>query len=918
MNNKEAKKSISWHSLPIEDVYEKLATGTDGISDEEASERLKHYGKNSLPVKKPPGIIVVFLHQFKSPLIYILLAAAFVSFLLNDYKDGFFILAVVFLNAFIGMFQEWKAEKSATKLQSLLHITTTVIRDGKEQYIDAENLIPGDLVSLESGSRVPADLRLIHEANLLIDESLLTGESVGVEKKLTVLKDGESISEMKNMVFGGTTVLNGRGRGIVVATGLKTEVGIIAKSVSSEEASKPPLLIRMEKFSRDIGILVILACFLMASVMLYNGTGFTDVFFFAVALSVSAIPEGLPVAITVALSIATTRMGGKNVIVRRLAAVESLGSCTMIATDKTGTLTVNEQTVKRIILPEGDIYDVSGAGYTGFGEIYPAGEDKESFDFSSDKNRGVLQNLALTGVICNEGSLYKEGDSWIIHGDSMDVALLSFSYKAGIDPDSLLNSIVVEKTVPFEPEKRYSAVYYTDSSGQLKIAVKGAFEVISEFCSHVAVKDAKMLINKEELEYQLHSLAKDGYRVLAFAEGCIDEMPKGNPGLSDVKPDLVFQGIAGFIDPLRPGVFDAIKKCRDAGVEVSMITGDHPDTALAIGKELGIASDDSVVMTGNDLLEAGTPDLPIFIKKLKNVRIFARVNPLQKLMIVDTMVKSGHFVAVTGDGVNDAPALKKANIGVAMGSGTDVAKDTSSMIITDDDFASIVSGIEEGRYAYDNIRKVTYLLVSTGFAEIILFTLALFAGLPLPLIAVQLLWLNLVTNGIQDVFLAFEKGEPETMKRKPRDPKESVFNSLMIQESVLSGMVIGLIAFSVYFWLMSEGFDEFSARSILVLLMVLLENFHALNCRSEYHSVFGVPLKNNYYLIFGIIFAQGIHILAMMTPFMQDLLGISPVNLETWFVLLAISSLILVVMELFKFFKFRLIKSSQVYKNPVP
>jgi magnesium-transporting ATPase (P-type) len=350
--------------------------------------------------------------------------------------------------------------------------------------------------------------------------------------------------------------------------------------------------------------------------------------------------------------------------------------------------------------------------------------------------------------------------------------------------------------------------------------------------------------------------------------------------------------------------------CRDAGVDVAMVTGDHPDTAYAIGKELGLADSESSVVTGGALEEIESSTLPVFFEKVRLGRIFARVSPVQKLQIVDTMVKSGHFVAVTGDGVNDAPALKKANIGVAMGSGTDVAKDTAWMIITDDDFSSIVAGIEEGRYAYDNIRKVTYLLVSTGFAEIILFTLALFAGLPLPLLAVQLLWLNLVTNGIQDVALAFEKGEPETMKRKPRDPKEGVFNPLMIQETIISGFVIGIISFSTYFWLMSQGWDEFSARSVLVLLMVLLENFHALNCRSEYRSLFKIPFKNNYYLIFGILAAQGIHILAMMTPFMQDMLSIGPVDFMTWAVLLGLASLIVLVMELFKYFKFRFRKNA--------
>jgi len=889
---------IYWHHLPIDEVYGRLVTGPGGLTSEEAAMRLQQFGPNTLPARKPPGILTIFIHQFKSPLIYILLIAALVSFLLGDFKDGFFILAVVLLNAVIGLFQEWKAEQGADKLRSLLRIKAVVRRDGKEISINAADLVPGDLVMLESGNRVPADIRLVHASNLNIDESLLTGESVTVEKAITVLDSGAPLGERKNMAFGGTTVINGRGEGVVTATGISTEVGNIAKAVAETGFTKPPLLIRMEKLSRNIGILVIFACILMAVIMVSQGASPTEVFFLAVALSVSAIPEGLPVAITVALSIGLIRMGRRNVIVRRLAAVESLGSCTMIATDKTGTLTVNEQTVRRLILPRGTVYNVTGAGYTEEGEVTPG--DGGLVDYSDDPG---LKRLAVAGVVCNEGSLYKDDDEWVFNGDSMDVALLSFAYKAGIDPDAIHNSIKIEATVPFEPERRYSAVYYTDDSGKIKVAAKGAFEVLSKYCSEIPAEEGAVPFDREAAASMLAILTKNGYRALAFAEGAIDAMPEEGIELATAKIPLTYLGVAGFIDPIRPGVGEAVCMCREAGVEVAMITGDHPDTAFAIASEIGFSGDESKIVTGDMLerLESSSP--PEFFEKIRESRIFARVSPVQKLQIVDAMVKSGHFVAVTGDGVNDAPALKKANIGVAMGSGTDVTKDTASMIIADDDFSSIVAGIEEGRFAYDNIRKVTYLLISTGFAEIVLFILALLAGLPLPLLAVQLLWLNLVTNGIQDIALAFEKGEEGTMKKKPRDPKEGVFNRLMIQETILSGAIIGLIAFSTYFWLMTQGWTEPEARNVLVLLMVLLENFHALNCRSEQRSLFKNPLSNNYYLVFGIIAAQGIHILAMMTPFMQDLLSIGPVDLRMWLLLLVISSAILMAMELFKFIR---------------
>jgi len=889
-----------WHAYSIDEVYEKLSSSPHGLRDVEVTRRLHQYGPNKLPAREPPGIFTIFLHQFKSPLIYILLIAAVISFALQDIKDGLFILMVVLLNAVIGLVQEWKAEQSAGRLQSLIKVTAHLKRDGKDVTADSATIVPGDIVLLESGNRVPADLRLIHVANLTIDESLLTGESIAVEKGLAPVEEDASIGDRKNMAFGGTTVMTGRGMGVVSATGLMTEVGVIVKAVVTTEASKPPLLIRMAQFSRNIGFLVMGACILMAAVLLARGTPYTEVFFLAIALAVSAIPEGLPVAITVALSIGTSRMGRRNVIVRRLAAVESLGSCTIIATDKTGTLTVNQQTVKRVILPGGETYDVTGAGYDGNGEVY-----KSDGTVPDTRSLTHLQTLVYAGIICNEGSLYQEDSAWVHHGDAMDVALLSLGLKIGIDPDLVRGEIRIAGSVPFEPELRYSAVYYHDQSGNARVAVKGALETLLPFCQSMETMEGAVLLDQPVVEGQLRELARQGHRVLAIAGGVIDEVPAGPPTLAHVHPSLTLLGLAGFIDPIRPDVPDAVERCRDAGVEVAMITGDHPDTAFTIGRQLGLAKDESQVVTGPELEAIGSPDLPEYFDTVRSGHIFARVSPVQKLEIVDTLVRDGHFVAVTGDGVNDAPALRRANIGVAMGSGTDVAKDTASIIITDDDFSSIVAGIEEGRYAYDNIRKVTYLLVSTGFAEIVLFTLALVIGLPLPLLAVQLLWLNLVTNGVQDVALAFEAGEPETMKRRPRNPEEGIFNRLMIQETLLSGLLMGIIAFGAYFWLLSSGWDEFAARNVLVLLMVLLENFHALNCRSEFRSLLRVPLKNNYYLIIGILVAQAIHIAAMMTPVMQELLRIGPVSLETWGSLLALASLVIVGMEIFKWVKFK-------------
>jgi Ca2+-transporting ATPase len=882
------KEAVAWHALEEEDLLRLLRSSPQGLTGGEARARLAAFGENALPRKKPLSVGTIFFHQFRNPLIYILLAASVISLVIGDARDAIFIFAVVLLNAAIGMIQEWRAEQSASRLQQLIEVRARVRRDGKEREIPARGIVPGDIIFLESGGRAPADIRLLHETRLIIDESLLTGESAGVEKHLVLLPAETPLGDRHNMVFAGTTVMTGKGAGIVTGTGSGTEVGRIARAVEVTESAVPPLLIRTERLSRYIGLFVVAAAVVMAVIAIVQGTPPVEVFFLAVALSVSAIPEGLPVGITVALSLAASRMAERNVIVRRLAAVEGLGSCTTIATDKTGTLTVNQQTARELVLPSGTRLRVTGEGYAGEGQMLddqgqPAGE----------QDRTAAQDLVKAAAICNEAGLFQEPDGhWVFQGDAIDVAFLALAYKAGINPDHIRNEVEVLSEAPFDPARRYAAVYYRHEN-EIRVAVKGAFETILSCCP----------VHQHQLfKNEIERLTGGGYRVLAVARGRLDQLPPV-PDLESVHPRLEILGIVGFIDPIRPDVPGAIRTCREAGIDVVMITGDHPATALSIARQLGIASDESEVMTGSDLEAIGPPDTPEFYQRIGQVEVFARVTPIQKLEIVDALVKQGRFVAVTGDGVNDAPALKRANIGVAMGSGTDVAKETSSLIITDDNFSSIVAGVEEGRFAYDNIRKVTYLLVSTGFAEVILFILALLSGLPLPLLAVQLLWLNLVTNGIQDVTLAFEAGEPGVMKRKPRDPEEGFFNNLMIQETVLSGVVIGLIAFGTWHLLIGQGWDEAAARNVLVLLMVLLENFHVLNCRSEYRSIFRIPLKNNLFLIAGIIAAQGIQITAMHIPVLQETLEIGPVSFAEWGVLLLLASLILMIMEIFKFLR---------------
>ncbi|RXE57002.1 ATPase [Methanoculleus taiwanensis] len=884
------QNAVAWHATAGDDAVRKLDSSLEGLSGDEAAGRIRKYGKNSLPARKPPTALRIFLGQFINPLIAILLVAGIISILFGDLADASFIFIVVLVNAFIGTFQEWKAEQSAAALQEMLKVYARTRRAGREETIPSEDLVPGDIVILESGNRIPADIRLLRAQNLAVDESLLTGESQAIVKSAETVPTELPVSDRTNMLYAGSTVMSGRGTGIVVATGTATEIGHIAETVSTSEMGKPPLVIRMEEFSKRISIAVLAAAGLLAVIILGQGMPPVEVFFLAVALAVAAIPEGLPVAMTVALSIATSKMAKRNVIVRFLAAVESLGSCTLIASDKTGTLTVNQQTARVVTLPTGEGFTVSGAGYAGEGEV---SDGEGATPEGSDWKR--LLALARTSAISNEGSLVHEDGVWAHKGDAIDVAFLALGYKLGLDPAALRRSADIVAEVPFESERRFAAAWHREGDA-VRVSVKGAVEAVLPLCTTMAGYEGSVPIDPDLVGKELEEMTEQGYRTLAVASGRARE-PFGEENISS----LELLGLVGFIDPIRPDVPEAIARCHAAGVDVVMVTGDHPATAYAIAHELGIAESRTDVVTGADLEEVQPPTLPQYIDRVTHARVFARVTPLEKLRIVEAFRSSGAYVAVTGDGVNDAPALRTANLGVAMGSGTDVAKDTASLIVTDDDFSSIVSGIEEGRYAYDNVRKVTYLLVSAGFAEVVLFLLALLVGLPLPLLAVQLLWLNLVTNGIQGVALAFEAGEPGAMSRPPRRPEEGIFNELMIKETILSGMVIGVVALGTWFWLLENGWEVDAARNLVVLLMVLLENFHVFNCRSETRSTFRTPLSNNYFLIIGVIAAQGVHIISLYVPFLQEVLGFAPVSLVEWGTLLLLASIVVVVMEIFKF-----------------
>ncbi len=876
-----------WHSPHREELLALLDTSPAGLTEVEAARRLTEYGPNLLPEKGPDPLWLIVVRQFINPLIYILVVAALVSAMIGDLKDASFIAAVLVINAAIGAWQEFHAERSSHALRKLLRIHAQVERDGAIREVAAEAIVPGDIVWLESGNRVPADIRLLQAQGLEVDESLLTGESLAVTKDADWIGTKDTVlADQKNMVFAGSIVTRGRAKGVVVATGLATHVGQLALDVLSSTGGKPPLLVRMERFTHFVAVTTLVAALLIGLMgfVLWKYT-LVETFFFVIALAVSAIPEGLPVAITVALAVATRRMARRHVIVRRLAAVEGLGSCTLIATDKTGTLTCNELTVRELWLSNGRAYDVTGEGFVPSGEIQFQGYPVDS---STDE---LLAALLRAAVLCNEANLHHRDGQWVWRGDAVDVALLTLGYKAGLVREVLLETLPQVNQIPFESERQFAATFHRDAQGTV-VFIKGAPERVLDMCA-TQLSDAE----RRQLDRTALRMAERGLRVLAVAAGrCKRDISSSDVPL--LPQHVRFLGFVGMLDPLRPGVREAIAKCHSAGVQVVMVTGDHRVTALAIARDLGLAQHESEVLTAADLENQSPEQLNAIVRQ---ARVFARVTPRQKLQIVNAARAAGHFVAVTGDGVNDAPALRAANVGVAMGkSGTDVARESADLVVSDDNFSSIVNGIEEGRIAYDNIRKVVYLLVSMGAAELFMVFLAVVSGLPVPLLPVQLLWLNLVTNGIQGVALAFEPGEGDVLLRKPRPPGEPIFDQLMIERILVAVLVVGIGGFLVFYVALRLEWTLEEARNLLLLSMVLFENFHIGNCRSETRSAFALSPLRSRLLFFGTIAAFLVHVAGMYLPFFQDVLSTKPVSVPQWLIAIAVSLLVVPAIELHK------------------
>lgn len=856
-----------FYNEEIDKVIKKFNSSKYGLHSDEAKIRLEKNGKNILPHKKRASLLNLYLKEFKSPIELILVFTVLVSFLTGEMVDAFVIIFIILVDTIIGTYQEDKALKSAESLNNMIKSKSKVLRDGKEYNIDSENIVIGDIILLESGDKINADARIIESNNLQVDESILTGESITIQKDDKVLDDKTILTERKNMLYAGCNVITGRAQAIVISTGIDTEIGKIFKQVVDTKEENTPLTIRIEKFSKQISIIIVIIAIISAIILFINGHKPSSIFLSVVALAISAMPEGLPLALTMALTIASNKMSKKNVIVKNLSSVEALGSCTTIASDKTGTLTVNEQTAKKILLKNGEIIEITGTGYNGNGRVI----------INNKNNKNDITKIINLCALNNEANFLKEGNTFKYFGDSIDIAFLVLKEKY----DEKLN-YAQEKMISYESEKQYSAVFYKEN-GKLKCTVKGSLEKIMAFSEK----------NKEYIK-QNEKLSEEGYRVIAVCDGYVDSTDE-----KDIK-NLEYLGMIAFIDPVRREVKESIKDCQNAGIKVIMITGDHPATALTIAKNLNLATDKSEVITGEELKELYKKGEKNFDEYIKHIKIFSRVTPTDKLKIVESLKRNGEFVAVTGDGVNDAPAIKAANIGIAMGSGTDVAIDTADLIIMDDNFTSIVKGIKEGRIAYSNIRKIILFLLSCGIAEVLFYLFAVCFGYDLPLIAIQLLWINIVTDGLQDISLSFEKGNKDIMKEKPRYTNESLFSKDLIIEVLIFGLTIAFMVFTVWKYLMDNNTDIFVARSTIMLVMVFIQNLHVLNCRSEKKSIFTSSLLSNPLIIITIIGSILLQILVINIPTLFNFLKIANLPFSTIIISFIFSLLIIIVSETYK------------------
>ena len=889
----------AWHTLPAENAADLLESvpGT-GLAQVEIKARTQRFGANRMTVRKRRSEWMRFALQFHQPLLYILLASTLITAALGHWVDAAVVFSVVLINAVIGYLQEAKAEKAIEALAKMLVTEATVLRGGQKLRIPSAQLVPGDVVLLQSGDRVPADLRLQQQRNLHIDEAGLTGESVPVEKQTAPIPADTLLAERSNLAFTGTMVTSGQGEGMVFAIGDQTEMGRIAGMMNLAEDLQTPLTRKIAQFSRLLMFVILALAALIFAVGILRGQPWPEMFMTAIALAVGAIPEGLPAVVTITLAIGVGRMARQRAIVRKLPAVETLGSTTVICSDKTGTLTQNQMTVQEIHAG-GQLFQVTGSGYEAVGEILFGEAPVVVGD-----NVALIETLGA-GLLCNDSRLVRNDDGQsVVQGDPTEAALIVAARKAGLSEAEMSARLPRIETIPFESEYRYMATLHGSSDAPKLIYIKGSAEAILERCAHaLGVAGEVVPLDKALMLRHAEDMAARGLRVLAFARR---DMPLAQSSLEHehVAGQLSFLGLQGKLDPPRPEVIAAVAKCRAAGIHVKMITGDHVLTAKAIAAQIGLDSSANLVaFTGRELAALSDAELG---DAAERACVFARVAPEQKLQLVKALQARGHVVAMTGDGVNDAPALKQADIGIAMGiTGTDVTKEAADMILTDDNFASIEAAVEEGRGVFDNLSKFIGWILPTNAGVALILLIAITAGLTLPMLPTQLLWLNLVTSLFLGLTLVFEPNELDIMQRPPRDPKSPLLTFELLMRTGLVTLICVAGAFALFAWergTTGASLDE--ARTAVVNLIVMVQTFYLLNCRSRTSSIFAVGLFSNRWLIAGVIATWMAQLAFTYLPLMNRVFHTAPVRPEAWAYIVGVGMLTFIAVGFEKWLRF--------------
>lgn len=885
-------KTPMWHSYSAQQVLEALKTEHAGLSQVEARRRFEQYGANHLKPPKPESAIIRLLLQFHNVLIYILLGASAMTAFLGHWVDSGVILGVVVINAIIGFVQEGKAEKALNAIRRMLSLNAVVLREGQRMQIPAEALVPGDIVLLQSGDKVPADIRLLICKNLRIEEAALTGESEAVEKFTQAVDAVTAIGDRFCMVYSGTLVVYGQGTGVVVATGQHTEIGHISQMIAQVDKLVSPLLRQMAIFGRWLTIaILLLATSIFVYGLLLHDYPVSEIFMAAISMAIAAIPEGLPAIMTITLALGVQNMARRSAIVRKLPAVETLGAVTVICTDKTGTLTRNEMTVQNVITAR-DQLQVSGVGYAPTGGFSRDGKEIPITDYAD------MLDMFRTGLLCNDASLHQRDGAWIIHGDPTEGALITLAMKAGLDPVFEQETLPRTDVIPFESEHRFMATLHHDHAGHSLIYVKGAPEELLAMCSHQRSQGEDHLIQLDFWHARITEASVTGQRILAMASRAV-QTKQQVLAFSDVKAGFSLLGLVGITDPPREEAIIAVQQCHAAGIRVKMITGDHRITACAIGAKLGIGDGHSA-FTGIELDDMDDMQLRQVVAE---VDIFARANPEHKLRLVTAMQENGDVVAMTGDGVNDAPALKRADIGVAMGQkGTEVAKEAAEMVLMDDNFASITHAVEEGRTVYDNIRKTVVYIIPTSGGEAGILMLAIILGMALPITPVQILWVNMVTTVTLAISLSFERPESGVMSRPSHDPNASILSGFLVWRIVFVSLLMIAGGFALYFWETMQGSSVELSRTVVVNVLVMCEIVYLFNCRYLVASVISRQgFLGNRYVLLAVGLLVIFQLLFTYLPVMQQLFGTAALDTAAWGRIIAVSFLLFLIIELEKY-----------------